>query len=228
MDPLAATAALVAVSLAGTAWAGWYYGRRIRRVEALAARLRRQLQAEYHAANHDPLTGLPNRRGLFRLGEPLLAEAGRTPVAALVIDLDDFKQANDRFGHATGDQVLVTIANRLATWVSRLAPARTGPRDRPGRPSAVVARLGGDEFAGLFTAPTTDHGWLQQAAWQLSHELGAPIDVNGRRVRVSASVGLTAVPTGMTLAEALHRADEVMYRAKAGGAPLGGATPLPA
>jgi GGDEF domain-containing protein len=231
MDPLTATATMVAVALAGTASAAWHLGRRIRRVEAHAARLRRQLQAEYHAANHDPLTGLPNRRGLFRLGETLVAEAARAPLVAVVVDLDDFKQANDRFGHATGDQVLVTIAKRFAAWAAREPrPGRPGARGRNGRhgragqagpPGAsqetVVARLGGDEFAGLLTAPTTDPSWLQHAAWRLTETLSAPIQVNNRRVSVTASVGITPVPAGMPMNEALRRADEAMYRAKTNG-----------
>jgi diguanylate cyclase len=205
MEPLTAAATMTAIAIAGIAAAGWYYGRRIRRVEAYAARLRRQLRAEYHAANHDPLTGLPNRRGLFRLGEALIAEAGRAPLAAIVVDLDDFKQANDRFGHATGDRVLVTIANRFAAWAAR-----------NGRPGCVISRLGGDEFAGLLAAPNPDPGWLQQSAWRLTETLSAPIQVNGRTVSINASVGITAVPAGMPLAEALRRADQAMYRAKGG------------
>jgi diguanylate cyclase (GGDEF)-like protein len=206
MDPLTATATTVAVALAGTASAAFHLGRRIRRVEAHAARLRQQLRAEYHAANHDPLTGLPNRRGLYRLGEALIAEARSAPLVAVVVDLDDFKQANDRFGHATGDQVLVTIAKRFAAWAAR----------EP-RPGPLVARLGGDEFAGLLTAPTADPGWLSHAAWRLTEALSAPVQAGNRRVNVTASVGMTPVPRGMPLAEALRRADEAMYRAKTGG-----------
>jgi diguanylate cyclase len=235
MDPLTATATTVAVALAGTASAAWHLGRRIRRVEAQAARLRQQLQAEYHAANHDPLTGLPNRRGLFRLGERLIADAARRSLVAVVVDLDDFKQANDRYGHAVGDQVLVTIAKRFAVWASRGEsgpgrsgmPTRLGRHDRAGRAGqpgpardTVVARLGGDEFAGLLTAPTANPAWLQHAAWQLTEALSAPIDTaSGRQVSVSASVGMTAVPAGMSLTEALHRADAAMYRAKTDGYP---------
>jgi GGDEF domain-containing protein len=234
MDPLTATVATVAVALIGTGSAAWHLGRRIRRVEAHAARLRQQLQAEYHAANHDPLTGLPNRRGLFRLGEGLVAQAARRPLVAVVVDLDDFKRANDRYGHAVGDQVLVAIAKRFAGWVSRdSGPGRAGRPTRSGRhdrtaqggptattPDTVVARLGGDEFAGLLTAPTADPSWLHQAAWQLTEALSAPIQVaGGRQVSVSASVGMTAVPSGMSLTEALHRADAAMYRAKTDGYP---------
>jgi diguanylate cyclase len=222
MDPLTATVATVAVVLSGAGSAAWHLRRRIRRVEAHAARLRQQLQAEYHAANHDPLTGLPNRRGLFRLGEGLLTAAAGRPLVAVVVDLDDFKQANDRFGHAVGDQVLVTIARRFAGWASpRVAgPGRAGRRGRPGpeQQRTVVARLGGDEFAGLLTAPTGDPSWLQHAVWQLTQTLSAPVETtSGRRVSVTASVGMTAVPAGMSLTEALHRADAAMYRAKTDG-----------
>jgi diguanylate cyclase len=234
MDPLTATATTVAVALAGSASAAWHLGRRIRRVEAQAARLRQQLQAEYHAANHDPLTGLPNRRGLFRLGEELIAEAARRSLVAVVVDLDDFKRANDRYGHAIGDQVLVTIAKRFAGWASREpgsgrsgTPTRLGRHHRAGRGgqpgttgNTVVGRLGGDEFAGLLTAPTADPAWRYHAAGQLTEILSAPIPLsNGRRMSVTASVGMTAVPPGMSLTEALHRADAAMYRAKTDGYP---------
>jgi GGDEF domain-containing protein len=228
MDPLTATATIVAVVLAGTASTAWHLGRRIRRAEAHAARLRQQLRVEYHAANHDPLTGLPNRRGLFRLGEALIGQATRTPLVAVVVDLDDFKQANDRFGHATGDQVLVTIAKRLAAWAAREPrPGRSATRARHARPSrggsagggpqTVVARLGGDEFAGLLAAPTTDPSWLRHAAWRLTEVLSAPIQAGDRQVSVTASVGMVPVLAGTSLAEALYRADAAMYRTKAGG-----------
>lgn len=209
MDLLTATAAVVAIPLAALVAVGWHYGRRIRQAEAHAARLRQLLRAEYHAANHDPLTNLPNRRGLFRLGAALLARTGRVPLMAMVVDLDDFKQANDRFGHAIGDHVLVTIADRFAGWAAH--------EHATGGQGAVVARLGGDEFAGLIIAPTTDPGWLPQAAQRLTEALSAPIEVGGKRVSVNASVGITAVPAGTSLADALRRADEAMYRAKAAG-----------
>jgi GGDEF domain-containing protein len=234
MDPLTATATVVVMVLAGAASVAWHLGRRIRRAEAHATRLRRQLQVEYHAANHDPLTGLPNRRGLFRLGESLMAQAAWTPLVAVVVDLDDFKQANDRFGHATGDQVLVTIATRLAGWAARQPrPGHPATRARHGRHGrgdaadtgrqAVVARLGGDEFAGLLTAPTADPGWLRDAAWRLTEALSAPVRTGDRHVSVTASVGIVPVPAGVSLTEALYRADTAMYRTKAGGR-----TPYPA
>src|SRR5262249_56438404 len=95
--------------------------------------LRRQLRLAEHAASHDPLTGLPNRRAFYQLGTTMVADPTRHPLAVAVIDLDGFKSVNDRYGHATGDEVLVTLAARLATWAG----------------GDLVARLSGDEFAGL-------------------------------------------------------------------------------
>jgi GGDEF domain-containing protein len=237
IDPLTATATVtvVAVAFVGSVSAVWHLLRRVRRVETQAALLRRQLQAERHAANHDPLTGLPNRRGLFRLADPLLGDLAHRPLVAVVVDLDDFKQLNDRLGHAAGDEVLIAIARRFAGWAAsgqRPDPAGDPRYDDPpgggtpgrdghggcdgGAPTGrhVVARLGGDEFAGLLTTPTAAPGWLDHLAERLADTLGAPLEVAGHRVRVTASVGLAAVPATARLIDALREADTVMYRAK--------------
>jgi GGDEF domain-containing protein len=228
IDPLTAAAATTGLALVGVASATWQLRRRVRRVEAQAARLRRQLQAEYHAANHDPLTGLPNRRGFFRHGEALVADPGRHPLVAVVLDLDDFKLVNDRFGHAVGDQVLVTVARRFADWAAyRGGPADTGAGPGPGQgPGNLVGRLGGDEFAGLLSASSTDPVRLRHAAWRLTDLLAAPIPVGGHTVRVSVSAGMAGVPAASSLSDALHHADAAMYRAKHGSRPETPAGPL--
>jgi diguanylate cyclase (GGDEF)-like protein len=213
IDPLTAAAATTGLAFVGVASASWHLRRRVRRVEAQAARLRRQLQAEYHAANHDPLTGLPNRRGFFRRGEALVADPNRHPLVAVVLDLDDFKLVNDRFGHAVGDRVLVTVARRFAVW----AAYRTGPDDTGPVPGNLVGRLGGDEFAGLLSASSTDPDRLRHAAWRLTDLLAAPIPVGGHTVRVSVSAGMAGVPAASSLSDALHHADAAMYRSKHGG-----------
>lgn len=137
----------------------------------------------------DSLTGLANRARFLGC----LGEAGG-PVGVLLIDLDDFKPVNDRYGHAAGDAVLVESANRL--------------RDALG-PGDLVARLGGDEFAVLLAA-RPDEGW-SAVADRIAGLLGAPCRLpSGDEVRVRASVGLAVGDAG----QVLNIADQAMYRAK--------------
>jgi diguanylate cyclase (GGDEF)-like protein len=193
---------VVAIAVAATAVAGllvgWHLGRRVRRVEAEAEALRCELLAERHAACHDPLTGLPNRRAFYDLGTRLLADPRRRQLVAAVLDLDDFKLINDRYGHAAGDEVLVTVARRFADYA--------GPN--------LVARLGGDEFAGLLICPTTDERWLEHARERLAATLSGPIPVGEDTIVVTASVGLSPVGDGADLNEVLQQADIAMYAAK--------------
>ncbi len=195
MDPLLLVA--VATAVAGLLL-GWHLGRRVRQAEAEAAALRCELLAERHAASHDPLTGLPNRRAFYALGTRLLADARRHQVVAVVLDLDDFKQINDRYGHAAGDDVLVAVARRFADYA--------GPN--------LAARLGGDEFAGLLICPTTDERWLEHARERLADTLSGPIPVGEDTIVVTASIGLSPVADGADLNEVLRQADIAMYTAK--------------
>ncbi|MDP9795638.1 diguanylate cyclase (GGDEF)-like protein [Catenuloplanes nepalensis] len=213
--------------LAGSTGLAWRSHRRARRAEAEAAGLRLALDAERHAASHDPLTGLPNRRAFYRYGAELVADRHRPAIAAVVVDLDDFKQINDEYGHAAGDTVLRTIARRLADYAG----------------DDLVARLGGDEFAALLTGAAIDVA-RGRPADRLSDVLSTPIPLRDSSspiplrdssspnplrdssspnplrgsaditVTVTASVGLVPVPPGASLAEALGRADEEMYVAK--------------
>lgn len=197
MDPLTAVVALSAVAGFGSAW---QMRRRALRAEARLARMSDELRAERYAAGHDPLTGLPNRRTFHSLGNAMLAAAtSGQPLAAVVLDLDDFKLVNDRYGHAAGDEVLVTVARRFAAYAN----------------GDLVARMGGDEFAGLIHGGSCDEGWLRQTARRLANTVAAPMRVAGRPVRITASVGLAPVSRGTHLMEALQQADAEMYRAKA-------------
>lgn len=197
MDPLAFLAGAAAAAGAG---AGWCLHRRARRAEDETDRIRGELAAERYAACHDPLTGLRNRRGFYELGSALVADPARHPLVAVVFDLDDFKQINDVFGHAAGDQVLVTVARRFAAFAG----------------DNLVARLGGDEFAGLLTAPTLDERALGQAAVRLTDTLSAPLRITACVATVTVSVGLAPVDHRTHLADAVHRADMAMYRSKRG------------
>ncbi len=197
-DPVTVASGICAV---GALLSSWQLGRRAVRAEAEIDRLQAELTAERHAASHDPLTGLPNRRAFYRLAAALLTDGAGRPLVAVVLDLDDFKQINDRYGHAAGDKVLISVAQRLATFAG----------------DNLVARLGGDEFAGLLASPTVDRRWIEHATRRLCGMLSAPIPMGTVTLQVTASVGLAPVQ-GTQLAEALDLADAAMYQAKGIGA----------
>jgi diguanylate cyclase (GGDEF)-like protein len=198
MDPL--TLGVGAVAVAGIGAAG-RMRRRARRAEVQADGLRQELQAERHAASHDALTGLPNRRAFYQVGSALVADPARHPLVAVMFDLDGFKHINDSLGHAAGDEVLITAAQRFAAF----------PGDN------LVARLGGDEFAGLLTRHPLDRSRLHGVAWALADALAVPMCVTGHGVRVTASVGLVPVYHRDRLSDILHQADDAMYHAKGTG-----------
>ncbi|MGM1065001.1 diguanylate cyclase domain-containing protein [Saccharothrix sp. Mg75] len=148
--------------------------------------------------NTDALTGLANRTGFL----PRLEQAVRgAPGPVLVcLDLDRFKEVNDRHGHAAGDDVLRLVAARLHAAVD-------------GRGTA--ARLGGDEFAVLLDR--LDEDQAVAAAHEILTAMGGPLVVGDDVVRVSVSAGLTFVRPGRGAEDLLHQADLAMYRAKAVG-----------
>jgi diguanylate cyclase len=191
------TALLAVVAAAGVA-GGTLQVRRARRAEAEVARLRDELRVEQHAAAHDPLTGMPNRRAFYRSAPALLADCGRRPLVAVLLDLDDFKRVNDTLGHAVGDQVLVTVARRFAELVQ----------------GGLAARLGGDEFVALLPWPDADSQGLYEAGRLLTRALAAPVVLPKAEVSVTASVGVVSTHGPADLDELLDRADAAMYRAK--------------
>ncbi len=194
MDPVAVTAGLAA---AASACAAWRFRRCASRAEAETVALRDALRAERHAALHDPLTGLPNRRAFCELGGALVADPGRRLVAVMV-DLDDFKRVNDTLGHAAGDEVLATLAGRFAAYAD----------------GNLAARLGGDEFAGLLATTTDAGGRPYPDPQELADVLADPVWVAGHTVRVTASIGMVPVREPTDLAQVLRDADAAMYRAK--------------
>jgi diguanylate cyclase (GGDEF)-like protein len=214
MDPLTVVAGAAMASAIG---AGWHWYGRASRAEAEANLLRGELRAERHAARHDPLTGLPNRRTFYQRGAAIIADPAQRPLAVVLLDLDDFKRVNDEFGHAVGDEVLVAIAQRLATYAG----------------DNLVARIGGDEFAGLF-ANSVDSGSVPYPTGQrLAEALATPMPIAGRSLTITASVGVVPlIGYAADLAGALRDADDAMYRAKrharnAGRAPTWSAAPFP-
>ncbi|HEX2417975.1 MAG TPA: GGDEF domain-containing protein [Micromonosporaceae bacterium] len=198
MDPLTLAAGVTAAVGLGI---GFRLYRRAVRAEAQTARLLRELRAERHAAAHDPLTGLLNRRGFYRIGSELIAERSRPPLTGVLFDLDGFKQINDRLGHAVGDEVLILVAQRFANYAE----------------GSPVARLGGDEFAGLLLLGGHEPAGNDPTATGLVTILGTPIRIGDHWLTVRVSVGLVPVSEDLTLAEVLHRADRAMYRAKSTG-----------
>lgn len=155
----------------------------------------------FHLAHHDALTGLPNRV-LFqdRLQQAILkADRYSTLVALCFIDMDDFKQINDRMGHDSGDFVLKEVAQRLREAV---------------RTSDTVARLGGDEFV-LLLQDLERSADIQPFIEKLHHRLNAPLLHKGQKILVTCSIGVSVYPLSSRDADQLLAlADTAMYRAK--------------
>jgi diguanylate cyclase (GGDEF)-like protein len=157
-----------------------------------------------HRAFHDGLTGLPNRaRFLQQLEESVTRPAPADEQAAvLFIDLDRFKPVNDSLGHDAGNELLIAVAQRLVRAV--------GADD-------TVGRLGGDEFVVLLDRVGTPED-ATGVAERLVGTLNEPFVVASHEVAISCSVGIAMAPRPFTNpAELVRRADQAMYRAKAGG-----------
>jgi len=160
-------------------------------------------ELSYHA-NHDALTGLPNRRLLTDRLEQAIAAARRKveKIALLYIDLDGFKIVNDTLGHALGDVLLCEVVKRL--------------RDRL-RQCDTLARMGGDEFI-LIATGLKQADAVQTLAERLHEELRPPFRIDGNELFVTASVGISIYPEqGREVAELLRKADAAMYDAKRQG-----------
>jgi len=169
----------------------------------ITERKRREEEARF-LAYHDTLTGLPNRRLLDdRLRQALhLAQRRDRRVAAIVVDLDDFKRVNDELGHRAGDAVLREAAARLAGCV---------------RKADTLARQGGDEFVIVIPdlAQNEDCGVVAE---KILRALEPPFRADGREYRIGASIGISVYPADAGDGDALLRnADAAMYRAKQSG-----------
>lgn len=168
---------------------GWLFGRQADR--ALAE------------ARHDPLTGLLNRRAFEERLDTEFARSHRSghPISLLLVDLDDLKAINDRFGHEAGDAALLRVAETLATGVRST--------------DALGARVGGDEFVVL--APETS----QRAALALAHRLRESLAAASREhspaVTVSVGVVTLDLVRHTTSASFFAAADSALYEAKRGG-----------
>lgn len=151
-------------------------------------------------AYHDPLTGLGNRRWFAdKLNDWLQSAELMGQAAVVMFDLDGFKQVNDELGHEAGDELLAVIAKRLEHSV---------------RETDVVARLGGDEFIFLIRSLGEIEHFTQIAA-RIIEVVQQPIELSGRTVTVTASVGIAPlVASGQTQSSLIRRADNALYEAK--------------
>ncbi|HUG85893.1 MAG TPA: GGDEF domain-containing protein, partial [Euzebya sp.] len=155
--------------------------------------LNEQRRALAYQASHDPVTGLANRFQLLQFLQYQLS--GDRPPTVMLVDLDGFKEVNDEHGHAAGDHVLATVADRLREAVDA---------------EDLVARYGGDEFV-VVARPGEDAADLCQ---RLQEVIGQPIAWSGRPLVVGASIGWSEGKRGDSVSGLLNRADERMYRVK--------------
>jgi len=155
-------------------------------------------------ATHDPLTRLPNRM-LFmdRLEQSLIrAQRHRSLVGLMFIDLDRFKRVNDTLGHASGDQLICEVANRLRTTA---------------RAEDIVARLGGDEFV-IVIGDVVEIKHVLQVVEKMLAAVAEPYQVAGRELFCSCSIGVSVYPNdGRNSGDLLRNADTAMYHAKHNG-----------
>ncbi|WP_305783142.1 sensor domain-containing diguanylate cyclase [Symbioplanes lichenis] len=175
----------------------------IARRETVEVRLRERESELRHLALHDPLTGLANRVLFYeRVAHALLTHArtGHT-FAVIFLDLDGFKEVNDRLGHGAGDELLIQVAERLRGCL---------------RASDTIARFGGDEFA-VITERLASAEDFRAAAERIVEVIGRPYDLGAGPATVSASVGIARNRPGDDADDVLREADMAMYEAKKSG-----------
>jgi diguanylate cyclase (GGDEF)-like protein len=166
-----------------------------------ALNLRSSNGALKHQAETDGLTGLHNRRSFLEKLDAMIRLDEVT--AVLFIDLDDFKLANDALGHAAGDEVLRTLAQRLAACV---------------RTTDVLARFGGDEFT-LAVGRTAGASVAAEIAQRVITTMGRPVSFDGTPIQLGCSIGISVVDSEVEIDadELVRNADSAMYLAKTGG-----------
>ena len=172
--------------------------------KALEAQLQAETDRVRALAEHDDLTGLPNRRSLeFRLASALAdTQANNAKMALMFMDLDGFKPINDRLGHDMGDRLLRMVADRLKASV---------------RVADTVGRIGGDEFV-VVLAPIRVVADALEIANKLLQAIRAPFNLEGREVHVSLTIGIALHPEdGDDVATLMRKADAAMYLAKSLG-----------
>lgn len=174
-------------------------------IAGIAIDRRRAEERVHYLAHHDPLTGLSNRNLFWSQFRRAINDArlkGRL-VAISYIDLDNFKQINDLYGHAVGDQVLRSLAERITSCI---------------RASDVAVRLGGDEFAIIFSNPKHDEKGVLRRLEAIRKRAAEPISIESGSITVTCSSGTAFYPNDGDSPEALlAKADAAMYEAKKQG-----------
>ena len=168
-------------------------------------RLRAALARERYLSRYDELTGLSNLASLFEIGKRDIARCHRSgqPLTAVFIDLDDFKQVNDHYGHAEGDKVLQAVATAI----------RQSTRE-----TDIAARIGGDEFAIIQEDAANQHEGAIALALRIIHAVSEPFDLDGHEASIGTSIGIALAPENGVEPEALLKsADLALYDAKANG-----------
>jgi diguanylate cyclase len=171
--------------------------RRIAEIDTLQVLLREQ-------ANRDPLTGLYNRRYLQSTLEREMARSTRaeTPLCVMLLDLDLFKSINDRYGHQTGDEVIVAMARMLSG---------------ESRQDDVPCRYGGEEFMLLMPKMTLETAEQRAEEWRRRFAM-MTVECGGQRIGTTVSIGIAEFPThGRTAQSLIECADQALYQAKSGG-----------
>jgi diguanylate cyclase (GGDEF)-like protein/PAS domain S-box-containing protein len=154
-----------------------------------------------HLATHDPLTKLPNRELFFNRFEDACKHAreGSYSIAVAFIDLDEFKNVNDEYGHATGDDVLKQFSARLKSTI---------------RQHDTIARISGDEFILLFEGVEKADD-IERVIQKVKKKIGEPFHSNGHSLHIDASIGISIYPQDGKFPEKIvHLADAAMYEAK--------------
>lgn len=170
------------------------------RLKHLTDQLRASQEALTFRANHDQLTGLPNRSHLQELVSDAIARKPPGEKLALAfMDLDDFKRVNDLYGHAAGDALLKRVAERIRAQLRR---------------SDVLARISGDEFV-IMLDPVDQRSETAVVMERVRHQLQQPFEIEGVEVKTSGSIGVAFYPMHGSDYDTLRRhADTAMYRAK--------------
>jgi diguanylate cyclase (GGDEF)-like protein len=173
--------------------------------EDITDRARNEQKIAY-LAEHDLLTGLPNRAFLTKMLEGAIRRRDNVATdhfAVFMLDLDRFKNVNDTLGHAAGDQLLIEVARRLKGTL---------------RDCDILARLGGDEFAIIQPLESADHEAAIALALRIIDTVARPIELNGHQVTVGTSIGIACSPSdGRDPKDLLKKADLALYAAKADG-----------